>query len=185
MTVTTVVLIARLVLSALPQDRDWKLEEFKVPGAKTVVFEMPDSWVIDQKAKRRNARTLEVHIIGSQFDLLLTLHAFHEKDLHRIEPDQLRRDVVAWADGQRDQILESDPSIIEISGTSMRGYYFMATDGSPFVIGPPDFPFMIWGLAATGTTRAEFSFLANDLRGPDALAFRRILASMRERRIGE
>jgi hypothetical protein len=139
---------------------------FELPERGTLLVNIPDGWATQMQ---QPPRQLPPSIFVKPHDetgsgLLLTVVWPIAPATQLPDDDTMRSQVTASAEKLAPQSVEGTLKVLELKGSSGRGYYFVATDRAPK---PGEFKYLAQGLVRVGDIALAFTILSND--GQDAL----------------
>lgn len=165
-----------LVMIATPCLADHAL---RVPlaGHGTLILQVPDGWA--ERVNRPGAdlppTVTFTPAAGAAFQVLMT--PLWAMDAKRPAPtaQRVRAIVVSSLEHVKDQAVEKDIPVLDLSGPQLFGNYFSVTDKAP---APGEFVNMTQGLLAMGELSITFTILSNGERSVVAKPALRMFQSM-------
>jgi hypothetical protein len=124
-------------------------------------MKVPTSWKDELRQPRdRLPPTIVLQpASGDRFQVLITPIWLAGKDVPLPSGEAIRQQVQRAAESAKSQAVEETLKVMELQGSSGRGYYFSATDKAPK---PGEYKFMTQGIMRVGELIATFTIHTND-----------------------
>jgi hypothetical protein len=154
-------LVFAVVAMAAEQTKE---RRYPLPGHGVFQMKVPVSWKDEVRQPPNNLPpTITLRpASGDQFQILITPFWKTREDAPSLSDKDARQMVQRAADNAQPNAVEKTLKIIELQGSSGRGYYFSATDKAPE---PGSYKFLTQGILAVGELAVTFTILTKDGQG--------------------